>query len=192
MFVFVYGSLMSPRSLRTVLPDVLLDACIPARCSGHRRTFGVAFPNDGSETDKAYFDASGVRPPIILFCDMPRDQNGWLNGVCVPVDNLGIASLKRRELRYDFVEVTDRVAAYDSSRMSAPTFAFIGADRYTAPEDLARGVLPQNYLDTVREGATSWESRCPGFLADFDATTQLPGKPRIADLRRVDAANGHH
>jgi hypothetical protein len=50
---------MDPESLSRTLPEVDLAACVPAMCRDYLRSFSVAFPNDGSETDKAYFDPRG-------------------------------------------------------------------------------------------------------------------------------------
>lgn len=177
---------MSPDSLHMVLPGIALADCIPARCTDHQRTFGVAFPNDGSEPDKAYFDADGTRPEFVLFCDMPEAEGSWLNGVCIPVDTADIQMLEQRELRYDLVDVTDLVTGYDSSQQFDRVFAFIGSDRFTAPEHIVQGVLHRQYLDTVREGVRHWESRTPGFLEDFDKSTTLPDPGRIRSLVRVD------
>ena len=61
--VFAYGSLLNPGSLAATLPQLTPERCLPATCAGLRRVYGVAFPNDGSQDDKAYTDAAGVRSP---------------------------------------------------------------------------------------------------------------------------------
>lgn len=147
----------------------------------------MAFPNDGSEPDKAYFDVAGNRPRHVLFCDMPAHQTEWLNGVCIPVDDASMAALVKRELRYDLVDITERVSSYSPRQHFSPVYAFIGRPKFTAPHDVADGVLQRDYFDTVCDGARYWELTSPGFFEDFQATTELPSPERIQALRRVDS-----
>jgi hypothetical protein len=187
MFVFAYGSLMSPDSLLSVLPDTALSACVPARSTGRVRKFGVAFPNDGSQKDKAYFDVDGNRPAIVLLCDIPRAEGRWLNGVCVPVDDQGIAALERRELRYELFDVTARTTGYFRGKTLDQVVAFVGAEKFTRAADIEGGVLHDEYLETIQSGARHWESVCRGFYDDFVESTVLPAPSQIRPLKRVDA-----
>jgi len=104
-YVFAYGSLLNPGSLAATLPQLTPERCLPATCAGLRRVYEVAFPNDGSQDDKAYTDAAGVRPPVVLFWDVVADAEASVAGVCVPVTDAELAALRRRELRYDLREV---------------------------------------------------------------------------------------
>jgi len=186
-YIFAYGSLLSPDSLRRTLPGVSLETCVPARCAGHVRNFGVAFPNDGSQQDKAYYD-KGSRPPVVLFCDMPLEPDRWLNGVCVPVDDASIDALKRRELRYELHDVATRTTTYEGVAVERVS-AFVGAERYTRVADIGRGVLQYRYLETVQSGARYWDAVCQGFYDDFVESTVLPERSRVRALKRVDAAH---
>lgn len=187
MFAFVYGSLMAPGSLRATLPDLDLSSCVPARCEGHVRSFTVAFPNAGSETDKMYLDEAGTRPKVVLFCDMPAAAGRWVNGVCIPVDNESLAALEERELRYACQDVTAGIRAYDSSEESRRVVAFIGDEKYTRAADVARGVVDRQYLALVDSGAMFWDLRCPGFYSDYITSTIPPEPSQILELRRIDA-----
>lgn len=186
MFVFAYGSLMAPESLRRTLPGVAPPTCIPARCDGYVRTFSVAFPNEGSQRDKMYLDAAGVRPPVVLFCDMPEDAGRWVNGVCVPIDEAGLAALDQRELRYTRHTVSAKVTSCGSAAIRGPVVAYIGAAPFTSPADIERGVVHHEYLQQIDEGARFWDRTYPGFYADFLASTILPPASRIIELRRID------
>lgn len=222
MYVFAYGSLMDPASLRRTLPRVALGGCRPARCVGYQRSFSVAFPNDGSQGDKAYLDATGRRPPVVLFCDLQpldgpgRDDRagvlcsaeavdpgtefgsdvGAVDGVCVPVDAQALDALRRRERRYDLVELTasvrfegDRSPAQGVGDGTTPVLGFIGKPEFRRPADVARGVVAADYLASVIRGARYWQRGAAGKSRDADDPwrgTLLPDPTRVRDLRRVD------
>lgn len=187
MFVFAYGSLLHPDSLRRTLPSVELDACVPTRCAGYRRSWTVAFPNDGSEQDKAYLRGDGSRPPVVLFCDLEQQSlpPAVTNGVCVPVTTADLDALRARELRYGLRDITSQVEPYRGDRPTT-VVAFLGHPRFRDPADVARGVVSRGYLDTVTAGARFWDGVQPGFLADFMTGSRLPEASSIEDLARLD------
>lgn len=189
MFVLAYGSLMDQRSLELSLAGVRRRDCLPVVCHGYRRAFGVAFPNDGSQRDKAYFDEQGRRPPIVLFCDIQESSSeAPANGVCIPVDMEELEALKRRELRYRVADVTDRVSPYgDPGRVTIDrVWAFTGRPEFTNPDRVALGVVPRAYMDSCVAGAMSWEHEVPGFTRAFYESTDLPAPDRVLELRRMD------
>src|SRR5699024_11226874 len=85
-YVFGYGSLLHPDSLRRTLPEVDLDACIPAQAADLLRCFDVAFPNDRSQQDKAYYDTDGSRPSRVLLANLRPSPTAPANGAGAPVD----------------------------------------------------------------------------------------------------------
>lgn len=185
--VFGYGSLLEPRSLHRTLPEIDLADCVPAIAEGLVRCFGVAFPNDGSQADKAYYAADGHRPPRILLCNLRPDPGRRANGICIPVRPAELAALRDRERRYWATDVTEVVAPY--SGHPAPVgriLAFLGRTEFTEAEDVAQGVLSAAYRDTILAGATYWQQRVAGFAADFHTSTDLPAQHRIQPVRRVD------
>ncbi|MEE6274547.1 hypothetical protein V2J56_14450 [Georgenia sp. MJ206] len=196
MHLFAYGSLLNPVSLSASLGDVATQGCAPASCSGLRRHFGVAFPNDGSQPDKAYYDAAGARPPVVRFADLrdadANDGGGGVNGVCVPVTEAQLEVLTARELRYDLADVTSLVSPYPQPAAGAleRVVVFVGKPRFTREDDVARGVVPEAYLSLVLDGVRYWDDRCPGFGADFQRSTDLPAASDVVPLRRMDAAAG--
>lgn len=188
MYVFAYGSLMQPDSLRRSLPDIDLSQCRPAVLTAYTRCFGIAFPNDGSQPDKAYFDSKGERPEIVLLCDVVSDAGAWTNGVCLPVNAAQLDALRDRERRYDLIDVTESVEAYPSiSPLIGAVGVFTGKAEFTKPAEIARGVLSSAYLETVRAGARHWDQAAPGFEQAFVNTTQLPPLERIQRLRLDDS-----
>jgi len=185
--LFAYGSLLSPVSLLSTLPAVDIDDVVPATLVGYRRVFNVAFPNDGSQPDKAYFDEAGGRPPFVLFSNLTSSPSASVNGVLVPVSDAQLEALCERERRYNLVAGSART---DTAASPRPILTFVGADPFTATEDVRAGVVAASYLNLLVDGAHFWEQRHPGFLDEFHASTQIPTDTVVA-LRRVDIAGQH-
>lgn len=182
-YVFAYGSLINPVSLAKTLPGIEPSACVPVLCRGYRRRFDVAFPNDGSQSDKSYFDDGGRRPAFVLMANMvPATES--INGICIPVSTSEVEVLKGRELRYDVVDVSDLIVDPLNQLRAPEVVAFVGRSEFTKPEDVALGVVSQEYWGTIQDGQSHWERRHPGFQADFQATTETP--ERVVHLVRVD------
>ena len=188
MYVFAYGSLLSARSAVRTLPGMQVEHCVPARIADHIRTFDVAFPNDASQPDKSYFHHDGTRPEAVLFANLRRHAGAPpVNGVLVPVGSADVRRLVHRERRYRLVEVGARVRPYSPwSLRQARVFTFIGRSRFTGQPSAARGVVPSGYLGSIMEGVGDWDRRCPGFRADFAASTRTPPSEKVVPLRRVD------
>lgn len=181
MHVFTYGSLLDPESLRSTLPRVDIGACIPARASGFTRVFDVAFPNDGSQGDKAYFLPGGARPPAVLMCNLRHAPRGSVNGVLIPVDDEALNLLRARELRYDVVDLSHAVTPYPGSWGNlAGVLGFVGKPEFLGTD----GVAARTYIDTIHRGAAHWDAHVDGFLPELLASTQMP--EQIVDLERVD------
>lgn len=184
--VFAYGSLINPASVRRTLPDLDEQRCLPAYCIGMLRTFGVAFPNDGSQTDKWYADDRGHRPPRILFADLRPDPDITANGVLIPATKGELERLVARELRYDLVEVSNQVTLWDGTRAAGRVGTFVGRSEFTRPVDVATGVVPAGYVASIHAGARFWDRRARGFEAAFTASTLSPPPERISSLTRFD------
>ena len=186
-YVFGYGSLLHPGSLRRTLPEVDLDACIPARAADLLRCFDVAFPNDGSQQDKAYYDTDGSRPSRVLLCNLRPSPTARVNGVCIPVAADDLDALCDRERRYAPQQIA--VEPYPGwPHPEAEVLAFLGRAEFTRPDDVSRGLLSSRYRDLVATGAQHWDRQVRGFGADFHASTHLPSAEQIHPLQRVDLA----
>ncbi len=200
--VFAYGSLLNPRSLARTLPTMAEQDPIPAHLAGFQRTFTVAFPNGGEQTDKAYFDDHGRRPPFVLFANavpvaphadgsvaVQRDDRGDapLNGVLVAVSGAELSRLADRERRYRIIDVSHLITlTVDAGQPPAQCVTFVGQPRFTRPHDVAAGVVARGYLDTIADGVSHWDGRLPGFAVAYRRSTREPARNRVADLRRVD------
>lgn len=182
--VFAYGSLLSPTTLLSTLPGIRLDDVAPAKVRGYQRVFDVAFPNDGSQADKAYYSGE-VRPPFVLFVNLSVRPSAVVNGILIPVSDSQLDRLRERERRY---ELTDCSGAIESTTPAeaARVVTFTGMPAFTTAEDVGAGVVAQNYVDLIQAGARHWDERHPGFLNDFHESTQMPSADAIVPLRRVD------
>lgn len=186
--VFAYGSLLNPASASRTLPDLAWPRCLPAHCTGMLRTFGVAFPNDGSETDKWYADDRGHRPPRILFADLTPEPGVTVNGVLIPVTEAELQRLIARELRYELVDVANQVTLWDGTRPAGRVTIFVGRPEFTHSADVATGVVPAAYVASIHAGARFWDRHVRGFEAAFTASTLRPPLSRVASLTRFDQA----
>jgi hypothetical protein len=187
-YVFAYGSLINPASLRRTLPQLDLRCCLPARCAGMVRTFGVAFPNDGSQTDKWYADDQGHRPPRVLFTDLKPHPAVTTNGILMPVTPGDLTVLGARELRYELIDVTLRVGLWDGAVPELPVVTFVGRTEYTRTVDVAAGVVSAAYLETIRAGARFWDGQVAGFDAAYAQSTACLPPERIRPLTRYEGA----
>ena len=78
-----------------------------------------------------------------------------------------MSRLKKRELRYDLVDVTDKTELYDSAdRPKFSVTTFLGRGEFKQPDNVARGVVPKSYMDSILVGVSFWEERCSGFADD--------------------------
>ncbi len=114
--------------------------------------------------------------------------SGPVNGVLLPVGAAQLDLLIERERRYCLIDVSNAITAWPG--LSQPTgrvAAFVGHPRYTAADDVARGVVSREYLATIETGVAHWESEHPGFAEGFRSSTVLPAATKITSLRRVDA-----
>lgn len=187
--LFAYGSLLHPGSVRRTLPHGAPGEGVGAHLSGYARTYSVAFPNDGSQSDKSYVDAAGNRPPFVLFANLvARGDTLRTNGVLLPLSEGDLDLLVIRERRYELVDVTTRVCPVDPSfAPPARVVTFIGSREFTSPAHVARGVLSREYLRTIHAGVQHWNRLHSGFAADYRRSTLTLAGARVVDLVRVGA-----
>lgn len=191
-YVFAYGSLLRPSSLARTVPNARLEDVVGARLVGFLRTFDVAFPNDGSQGDKSYFDDDGQRPSHVLFANVVQTtEDNAANGVLGPLEPGDLELLIDRERRYEVVEVTGSIGLLDPS-VETPgcVCAFVGREQFTGAAEVSRGVLSREYLATIASGVQHWEQTYPGFAKDYHESTRVePGTP-IRGLVRVNLSDG--
>ena len=190
-YVFVYGSLLSPDSLASTLTPAAVATVVGAHLLGFVRTFTVAFPNDGSQGDKAYFDHAGFRPPYVLFANVVRGRSDeGTNGVLIPLGPGDLTALTNRERRYELIDVTPRVELLGQTEaVPQSVVTFVGRSEFTDPTCTARGVLSRDYLDTIDDGVRFWDQRYPGFAQAHQTATRVNPATPIRHLTRVDGRN---
>ncbi len=196
-FVFGYGSLLNPKSLRATLPDIDVRSCIPARARGFVRTWSVAFPNDGSQPDKSYRDAAGGRPRVVLFVNLEQVTAGTAadagaTGVLIPTTADSIEKLSNRERRYQLADLTSRVKVYpgfeDQVRGDIHVAAFVGTAEFTRPEEVERGVIQREYQEIVKAGFRYWDQQVEVFRRDSEISTVRGPQVPVINLVRRDHA----
>ncbi len=191
-YLFVYDSLLLPGTLKGALPFAEPQSLFPAKVAGYFRLWNVAFPNDSTQKDRAYYDEEEERPPVVLLANLAREtgtrSKSAANGILVPVSAADLERLRRRKLRYRELDVSARIQPYagfeggwEQGRSRA--FAFVGRADFTRSEIVKRGVIQRSYLDEVLRGVSVWERRFPGFEADFHASTVIPPQNRVVSLR---------
>jgi hypothetical protein len=135
-FVFGYGSLAARGASgpdREIGPDGFV-----ADLAGFVRTWGVAMDNRRDLPGyKYYTDRAGRRPAaFVTFLDL-RSCGGddpTVNGLCLPVNDAGLAGLDRRERNYERVDISDHIAAG-----GARVWTYLGTADGRARYDEGRG-----------------------------------------------------
>jgi cation transport regulator ChaC len=168
--VFAYGSLVHADSAaRTLAREV---EAAPARLAGWRRRWSQVRDNLRSEKVFA-IEPDGELPPWVLGLNLEPDPGAPAatgpNGALIEVNEPELATLDRRELRYDRVEVTDLVAdaGFDA------VFAYIAKAGNFAPQPPPGAVIVAAYARAVERG---FAALGPGEPERFHETT---GKPPV-------------
>lgn len=182
MWVFGYGSLVSPVSLgstlgRTPVPGVDFLA---AECEGFARrwNYGVRYA-PGSLEGRADLD-------VLVFLGLVAAPSAWTNGIVAKVDAAELRRLDARERDYDRVDVTDRVRLLDTSTDVAIGTAVIYVPRpgavavYRAGRDERRAAIARSYWDLV-DGA--FDVLGPGQGERYRSSTPAPDVPVVDVVR---------
>ena len=126
-YVFGYGSLMNPRSLQRTLPGKIIEG--KAVLMGYRRKFNVPVERH-------------------LYLNIIQEQGSSVKGVLVCVLDVELEELKRREIGYQCVDVTESI----KERINGLIFAFIAPDK-SYPEM----TILQSYINTCLGGVQEEE-----------------------------------
>lgn len=186
VWVFGYGSLVSPRSLgatigRSVDRDTGFAASI---LHGFNRSW-----NYGSLRQRATWDGphGRVDAGIVVSLGLVADPQRSTNGAIVRVSAEEFVELDRRESDYDRVDVSDRVQS-DTDAVGGPraprVFTYVprpsAIERYEQARGDLRAAVKQEYVHLVEEAFTALGSDA---LARFRATTPEPDVPVVAPER---------
>ena len=157
MFVFGYGSLVSPRSVSATLGhDVDGKSFEFAKLRGWRRAWNVGSDKSSHPertfhfADGTEFDGLTVALGVVQCSD---DQS--CNGTVFPVSRADLTILDVRERNYTRIEVTDRVSwAGQPANYTVYTYIPTEVALNRVPEAEAKGrkiVVRKSYLDLVKQ-----------------------------------------
>jgi cation transport regulator ChaC len=108
--VFAYGSLVDPQSFAGTIGREP-EEVIPARLEGWRRRWSIQ--RDNLAHEKTFAREDGELPPWVIGLNVEPDQDGdgpAPNGALIELHEAELERLDLREMRYDRVEVTDRIS----------------------------------------------------------------------------------
>lgn len=178
--VFAYGSLVSRASVRETLGPDVADP-VPARLAGWRRRWSLVRDNERSE--KGFDPIEGEPFDWCLGLNLePAPANPeaeWPNGGLIALDEPALERLRRREIRYDPVVVTDQVRG-GGSRLDR-ILAFVAKPANYRATPPPRSVVIASYLRAVE---SAFDELGPGELDAFHATTGTPAVP-VVEARLV-------
>lgn len=121
-YVFGYGSLMNPKSLKRTLPKASIT--FRATLRNYQRKFNI--PVDG-----------------YLYLNIVPQKGKTVEGVCIQVSEEELAMLRVRERGYACVDVTKNM----TGKMDGRVYAFIAPD-----DSFPKLKILQSYIDTCLAG----------------------------------------
>ena len=182
-YVFGYASLVA-----------LEDAgAVPGRLRGYRRYWGAAMNNwEGGDAVKHFLDReTGERPRVrVAYLDIEPSEGESVNGLAIPLDAAGLATLDAREVNYSRVDVTtafEPVAQAATAALGACTatpvaprqvFTYVGLaaarERCRRGAEEGNAFASRDYVAAVRGAFARLGSEA---LAEFDRSTGPPPFP---------------
>ncbi len=175
MFVFGYGSLLHPASVRRTLPDFNggFGELIPARLCGYRRGFSALVDNRAGAVRP-----DGSPPRFIAYMNVQPDPAGKALGVLIGVTEVGLAELDRRETVYERLDVTDAIETHAS--VSGRVFTYVSTPPIPREQFTGQAGIRQDYVDLI---AAASEQLGPAHVRDYQKVLAA-----FADVPRLDAS----
>lgn len=175
VWVFGYGSLVSPASIATTVGREVVpgDGFRPATLDGFGRRW-----NYGSLRQRADWTGSigAVQAGIVVSLGIEEAPGEWANGSIVRVSSKELAMLDRRESDYDRVDVSDRIGSSAPETVVTYVPRRSAIDRYRQARDDHRAAVRSGYVELV-EGA--FAALGGTELADYERTTPRPQVPIV-------------
>lgn len=149
-FVFGYGSLAAlPERTLTREPD---EHGFIAELRGFQRCWGVAMDNRRDLPGYKYYTRpDGYRPAVyVAFLDLigAPSRGASVNGVCLTVDEAGLAALDERERNYRRLDVSDAISGA-RDRIWTYVGTTDGRTRLQRGRELGTAVVAAGYLGQV-------------------------------------------
>jgi cation transport regulator ChaC len=171
--VFAYGSLVDPPSAAATLGREI-QSSEPVRLRGWRRRWSQARDNLASEKTFARRD-DGSLPPWCLGLNVEESPDDpGPNGVLLRLTADELDRLDLREMRYDRVEVTDRLD--DAVAAGGRVFTYTAKPRQLATTPPEGAVVISAYLGAVED---AFAALGDAELALYRETTGPPPVPVI-------------
>ena len=151
-YVFAYGSLINPASVRKSLPLLESSAVRAAWLEGYQRSWSfVATASHGTPK-------TSVR---LAFLNLEPNSSGYVTGVLVPVSPNDLGALDRRETGYNRVDITARIRPESDGQV----FTYISEPCVTDHNVL----VAAEYVEIIKAGLRYWGQ---GFADSFWASTR--------------------
>lgn len=176
-WVFGYGSLVS--ETHPVRMESSIVSPRWASLLGHRRRWNVAMENRAAVSDpKHYLDPeTGERPDLyVAYLNVVADEHSQLNGLLIPVDDVGLAAFDRREVNYRRVDVSHSISPAPPGRTWCYLGLQAGVERYAAGAEEARVFIADEYHLTVR---AAFAHAGPEQVEAYEDSTDAPRCPEM-------------
>lgn len=161
--IFGYGSLLNRKSAeRALRRDLSAAQMAPAELRGFARTWRakelVTFTGDSA-------------PQYAVFLDLRVDSIHTVNGVLFEVTEQELEQLRSRERNYDCIDVTTHA---ENTPQCERIFTFVCKAEHRADANDARLVVPEYYVELIRQGCAALG---PEFGAAYAGSTDTPRFP---------------
>src|SRR6266511_1799725 len=144
--LFAYGSLVNPHSASRTLGRPV-EASAVVRVAGWRRRWSTMRDNRACEkTFARAVDGVLLRHVLGLNLEPSDDDGDAPNGVLLELDEEELERLDLRELRYDRIELTDRI---ERPRGIDAVFAYRAKPAHYAPQPVGDAVIISSYAAFV-------------------------------------------
>jgi dephospho-CoA kinase len=167
VYIFGYGSLMSPASVgRTLKRDVTLNDLIPVMVQGYRRLWSLK---------ERVFSIALQEEISVAFLDIEPVPGAMVNGTLVQINQEEFDYLKIREKNYKCIDITQTTSFEEED---CQIYTFIANEEHKIHDADSQGIyIMRRYVNLV-------ESACKQFGNDFVETyktTTLPTSLPILD-----------
>jgi len=166
-YVFGYGSLMSPESIEESLDrKIQLTDLIPCQLHGYIRRWNACVPYIFED------EASGEFSIDVVFLNLERREYASVNGVLLPVNQVDLDALDRRELVYNRLIVTSQVCA--NQPVQGVVYTYVAQPEYSRKVRLQHGLIMSDYIELVEAACREFGEE---FLKEYHRTTLMPESP---------------
>lgn len=168
IYIFGYLSLLSKESMFGTLDNKEVIT-IPLKLQGFTRTWNSERIST-KETFKKYVLMDGLSP-VDRFCwaTLEPKEDGWVNGLVLQVDKVGLDNMDSREVGYKRVDVSDKVVSYEGfgDMDGCKVYTYIAKNSLSNK----KSYIDINYVNMGYLGAKEIDKYCVGFLRDYISTT---------------------